>query len=158
MDCSNNKLLANAFNSLILAKFNNSSLVEYNLSISELTWINEFIRLCPESFIEITNGIKNIIIDNKIDFHDIPAIVKLVGYIINNKAIEKDMYNLDNIKVLIVFVLNTIIYSDLFILPSIEKKSFQIILNTSLELLFFNLKVIEKESDTCFNYLYKCLL
>ena len=155
MDCSNNKLLSHALYVLLRQSITKPYLLEIKLTPVEMGWIEKFMIQCPESIVDITKGIQNIISDGVINIHDIPAIVKLVGDIINNHAIRQEMTNLNNSKVFIKLIMHIVIYSDLFIIPSVEKNIMEIMINNSIDLLFFNLRVVEVETETCFNYIEK---
>ena len=158
MDSPNTKLLSNAFYALLLQNLSDSSRFNIKLTQIERNWGEAFMTLCPEFIVNITKSIQNTITNKIICLHDIPSIIKKIAKIINNYALKLEMNNLDNIKVFIKLIIYTIIDSELFLNDLIDFNTLEIMLNNSLDLLFFNLTVIESqpEPETCLNYIQRC--
>jgi hypothetical protein len=133
---------------IIIQNINSKS---YNLTQVEINWIKKYINLCPGSFINITNQINDIISDGKIDIHDIPKIIILISNIYYNNTIKNEIES-DNIIVFVKITIDSIIESDLFFLPNLEKKILESLINSSLDLLKMNIN-IRKETTMCCNIL-----
>jgi hypothetical protein len=134
---------------IINKKLNTGS---FKLTISQINWINFYINLCPNSFNDITKEITNIIKCSKINLHDIPNIIIIISRIYRNNIIENDIENPENIIVFIKFTIDSILESDLFIVPNIEKHIIESIINSSLDLLKLNINIVKEESECCFFY------
>lgn len=117
----------------------NVPLPAYALTVDEMNWIQAFIKCSPESIQKIATDIQEIIQDGKIDSHDIPAIIRLIADIYNSQAVKIEFLNAQNVITLVKFTINVILQSDLLILPDIEKKVIQSMINSSLELLSMKL-------------------
>lgn len=121
---------------LLLDNLNSPS---YNLSSEQIVWINNFMVASPESFTTITNDIKAITSDGKIDSHDIPLLIKLISDVYNSGAISSTLSNPTNIIDFVKFTLNVILDSEYLILPEIEKKVIKKIIDSSIALLTMNI-------------------
>ena len=124
-----------SLNDLVEILLENIPLPTYELTVDEMIWIQAFIKTSPLSIQKIATDIQEIIQDGKIDSHDIPAIIRLIADIYKSNAIKIEFINAQNIITLVKFTINVILQSELLILPNIEKKVIQSMINSSLELL-----------------------
>jgi hypothetical protein len=139
---------------LLLVNVNTPS---YNLTTEQINWINQFISASPESFIKITNDIKQITSTGKIGLENIPQIVHLCADIYNNDSVKVGITNPANIIVFIKFTIDTILESKYLILPDVEKELIKQLVDTSLNLLILNLNPIEaeiKSMSSCFRFCF----
>ena len=111
----------------------------YNLTTEQQAWIQEFIKASPKSFETIANDIKTITKDGKIDVHDIPATVKLFADVYHSAAAQSGLVDAKNVIAFIKFTLNVILESRLLVLPEMEKKVIDTLIDTSLSLLLMNI-------------------
>jgi hypothetical protein len=124
-----------SLNDLVEILLESIPLPTYELTVDEMIWIQTFIKTSPLSIQKIATDIQEIIQDGKIDSHDIPAIIRLIADIYKSNAIKIEFINAQNIITLVKFTINVILQSELLILPNIEKKVIQSMINSSLELL-----------------------
>ena len=115
----------------------------YQLTIEQKSWIQEFIRASPNSFEKIVADINAITADGKIDVHDIPVIVKLFADIYHSGAISTGLVNTKNVIAFIKFTLDVILDSKLLVIPDIQKKTIEAVVDASLSLLAMNIETID---------------
>jgi hypothetical protein len=139
------------FTKLILINLDNPL---YTLSINQIIWIQTFIAASPNTLANIITDINNIISDNTINIYDIPAIIKLIADIYNNQAIKVELINSKNIITFVKYSLHILIESNLFILPDIEKKVIEYIIDKSIDLL--SLKIEDLYENKKLNF-KKCI-
>ena len=127
----------------------NVNIPTYNLTSSQIIWINEFIKSSPSSFATITNDIKNITSTGKIGLSQIPQIIHLCADIYSSEAIKNGLAHPENIIAFIKFTLDVILESKYLILPDTEKEMILILVDTSLHLLSMKLPTVEAEIVEC---------
>lgn len=115
----------------------------YNLTVEQMAWIQEFIRASPNSFDTIIADIQTITADGKIDVYDIPTIVKLFAHVYHSGAIHAGLVNTKNVIAFIKFTLDVILDSKLLVLPEVEKKTIEAVVDASLSLLAMNIETID---------------
>lgn len=114
-------------------------LPSYNLTVIEMNWIQEFIRVSPNTFQNIVKDLQEITADGKIDIHDIPAIIRLFADTYNSDVIKVGLSSAQNVITFIKFTLDVLLQSELLVLPDKEKKVIQSVVDNSLTLLSMNL-------------------
>jgi hypothetical protein len=124
----------------------------YNLTIEQKSWIQEFIRASPTSFEKIVADINAITADGKIDVHDIPVIVKLFADVYHSGAINTGLVNTKNVIAFIKFTLDVILDSKLLVLPDIQKKTIEAVVDASLSLLAMNIETIDAVKKKWYDY------
>lgn len=127
----------------------------YNLTVEQKTWIQEFIRASPNSFDSIVADIQTITADGNIDVHDIPVIVKLFADIYHSGALSTGFMNAKNVIAFIKFTLDVIFDSNLLILPDMEKKKIEAVVDASLSLLAMNIDTIEAVEKKWYDFVSK---
>lgn len=115
----------------------------YQLTVEQKSWIQEFIRASPNSFEKIVADINAITADGKIDVHDIPVIVKLFADIYHSGAVSTGLVNTKNVIAFIKFTLDVILDSKLLVIPDIQKKTIEAVVDASLSLLAMNIETID---------------
>ena len=125
----------------------------YNLTVEQMTWIQEFIRSSPKSFDAIVADIQTITADGKIDVQDIPTIVKLFANVYHSGAVSTGLVNAKNVIAFIKFTLDVILDSKLLVIPDIEKKTIEAVIDASLSLLAMNIDTIEIVQKKWYNFL-----
>ena len=129
------------------------SLPAYQLTVEQMSWIQEFIRLSPQSFDKIVADIQTITADGKIDVHDIPTIVKLFADVYHSGAVSTGLVNTKNVIAFIKFSLDVILESKLLVLPEVEKKTIEAVVDASLSLLAMNIDTIEAAQKKWYNFI-----
>jgi hypothetical protein len=124
-----------SFRSLILANIKTPS---YNLSPEQIEWINKFIEASPEVFDIILKDILLITADGKIDYHDIPLLIKVITDVYNSRAITRNMANSQNIIAFVKFTLDVILDSNYIDLSEIDKTVIRSLIDSSISLLSMN--------------------
>jgi len=124
----------------------------YNLTVEQKSWIQEFIRASPTSFDKIVADIQTITADGKIDVHDIPTIVKLFADVYHSDAINAGLVNAKNVIAFIKFSLDVILESKLLVLPEMEKKTIEAVVDASLSLLAMNIDTMEAVEKKWYHY------
>lgn len=125
----------------------------YKLTTEEMFWIQNFIKVSPESFNTITVDILKITADGKIDVQDIPTIIKLFADVYHSGAINAGLVNAKNVIAFIKFTLQVILDSNLLSIPDTEKKTIEAVVDASLSLLAMNIDTIDavqKKGYGCF--------
>ena len=125
----------------------------YQLTIEQMTWIQDVIRVSPKSFDAIVADLQTITADGKIDVHDIPVIVKLFADIYHSGAISTGLVNTKNVIAFIKFTLDVILDSKLLVIPDIHKKTIEAVVDASLSLLAMNIDTIETVQKKWYNFL-----
>ena len=115
----------------------------YKLTTEEMFWIQNFIKVSPESFNTITVDILKITADGKIDVQDIPTIIKLFADVYHSGAINAGLVNAKNVIAFIKFTLQVILDSNLLSIPDTEKKTIEAVVDASLSLLAMNIDTID---------------
>jgi hypothetical protein len=143
---------------LLLAKVNSPT---YQLTETQIQWIQQFIKASPDSFQRIASDVQSIVSDGKIDLHDIPALVKLLADIYNTDAIPWGLSHPANIIVFVKFTVDVIFSSQYLMLPDAEKKAIQLLIDTSLDLLSMKLHSIENlveevKMSKCIGSIFSC--
>ena len=128
-------------------------LPSYQLTVEQMTWIQEFIRLSPTSLDKIVADIQTITADGKIDVHDIPTIVKLFADVYHSGAVSTGLINTKNVIAFIKFTLDVILDSKLLVLPEVEKKTIEAVVDASLSLLAMNIDTIEAAKKKWYNFI-----
>ena len=108
------------------------------LNHSETEYVHFLLSNCPELFHQIGQDIEMIISDRKIDYHDIPLIILLISKIYHTGIIHTNINNIEIINI-IKFIVDSILQSDYIPLPHLECYIIQQLIDSSLELLKFNL-------------------
>jgi hypothetical protein len=108
------------------------------LTHSEIEYIHFLLSNSPELFHKIGQDIEMIISDRKIDYHDIPLIILLISKIYHTGIIHTNINNIEIINI-IKFIVDSILQSDYIPLPHLERYIIQQLVDSSLELLKFNL-------------------
>ena len=129
------------------------SLPAYNLTVEQMTWIQEFIKVSPKSFDAIVADIQTITADGKIDVQDIPTIVKLFANVYHSGAINAGLVNAKNVIAFIKFTLDVILDSELLVIPDMEKKTIEAVVDASLSLLAMNIDTIETVQKRWYHFL-----
>ena len=143
----------NSLLSLILDNIPNPS---YELSLSQINWINAFVKASPESFVTIKNDIKKITSDGQIDLYDIPLLIKLITDVYNSGAIQYGLSHPEYLIIFVRFTLDVILDSKFLILPDIEKIIIKKLVDVSLDLLSTNLPAIEQRTTTLCKTVFYC--
>lgn len=135
---------------LLYENLNNS--VSVKLTDSEVNFIEELITKYPNILNQIKDQIDNIILDGKIDLHDIPQIVLLISNIYTSHIFEKSIENIEIINI-VKFTLDSLIDSSVLPLPNIKKEIIKKTIDSSISLLNFNITTIfKKEKICCYNF------
>ena len=129
------------------------SLPAYNLTVEQMTWIQEFIKVSPKSLDSIVADIQTITADGKIDIQDIPTIVKIFADVYHSGAINAGLVNAKNVIAFIKFTLDVILDSNLLVIPDMEKKTIEAVLDASLSLLAMNIDTIETVQKKWYNFI-----
>ena len=108
------------------------------LNHSEIEYIHFLLSNYPELFHQMEQDIEMIISDRKIDYHDIPLIILLISNMYHTDIIHTNINNIEIIN-LIKFIVDSILQSDYIPLPHLERYIIQQLIDSSLELLKFNL-------------------
>jgi len=124
----------------------------YCLTVEQMTWIQEFIKVSPKSFDVIVTDIQTITADGKIDVQDIPTIVKLFADVYHSGAINAGLVNAKNVIAFIKFTLHVILDSKLLVIPDMEKKTIEAVVDASLSLLAMNIDTIETVQKKWYHY------
>jgi len=127
-------------------------LPSYQLTIEQKSWIQEFIRASPNSFEKIVADINAITADGKIDVHDIPVIVKLFADVYHSGAVSNGLVNTKNVIAFIKFTLDVILDSKLLVIPDIQKKTIEAVVDASLSLLAMNIETIDAVKKKWYDY------
>ena len=95
--------------------------------------------------------INEVLDDGKLDIHDIPNIVFIISNLYNNNAVYVEAENIDNILSFIKFTIDTLLNSDLVMLPNIEKQVIIKIVDSSIDLLKFSISTVKdvEENVSC---------
>ena len=118
----------------------------YTLSPEQIIIVNRFVSEHSEIFGTMSDKIRKI--DNgRIDYHNIPQIISIIVKILHNKSTTTELENPKNIIEIIKFILDTVLESDVFLIPDLEEKIIKNIVDSSLKLLEFN--VGEKYDTSC---------
>jgi hypothetical protein len=115
------------------------------LTKDEINYIIDNPVVCSK----IEEEINNIIVDNQIDYHDIPQIIVLMNEIYKSHLIENEIQKVGIINI-IRFTLDSILESNLIHLSQIELQIIEKIVNSSLFLLGSSVDFIKKEEEACF--------
>jgi hypothetical protein len=143
MDSSANSGLNETVVTLTTLLLENMNSPSYNLTQSEIEWINTFIKSCPDTFNNILDDIKIILSDGKINAHDIPQIIKLITDVYKSNALSVKSYNAKNIILLVKTTLVVILNSSLLPLSDVEKHIMLEVVDSSISLLSMNLDKME---------------
>jgi len=122
---------------------------EKDFTSKQKIWIRCFIDACPETMELLGKGIQEITSDGKIDLHDIPSIIRMITEIYHNKTIEQEIFDRDHIFLFIQFTLDSLLESKYLLLPEFEKEIIEKMVNSSLELLKYNIPFLLKEKEKC---------
>jgi hypothetical protein len=148
MDSSDNSGLSETvtLTTLLLENMNSPS---YNLTQTEIEWINTFIKSSPDTFNNILDDIKLILSDGKINARDIPQIIKLITDVYKSNALSVKLYNAKNIILLVKTTLVVILNSSLLPLSDVEKHTMLEVVDSSISLLSMNLDIEMIEETLC---------
>lgn len=123
------------------------------LNENEVTYIQTLIENNPELFNKISEDIKEILADGKLDLHDIPIIVSLITKLFNTNLIKTALINVDLINIIQVTI-DILLESGLLPFPGFELKIIKCVIDSSLTLLRTNIKYVEKKTH-CFSFIFK---
>ena len=134
-----------------ISSTNNNSIPNYNFTEEQLVFIKMYVNTHPEIFEQITMKINEVLDDGKLDIHDIPNIVFIISNLYNNNAVYVEAENIDNILSFIKFTIDTLLNSDLVMLPNIEKQVIIKIVDSSIDLLKFSISTVKdvEENVSC---------
>jgi len=127
----------------------------YEITLSKKKFIQVFIDNCPESFQNITEGVSKITKDKEINIYDIPEIIYCIAKIYHVKFISLELENIDNLLFFIKCTVYILIESGFLILPPIENKIIEKIIDSSIDLLGYNLSnknSVEEIKTICYPY------
>ena len=122
--------------------------LSYTIGDKEKEYIFRIMQNNPEIFIQLEEGIKEIMKDGKFDLHDIPTVVLLLSKLFHTHQEGRDN-NVDLYSV-VEFVLHTMIDCSWIPLPEIEATVLKKIIQSSLELLKTNITPSQRKS--CFGF------
>jgi hypothetical protein len=139
-------------------------LLSVNFKPAELIWINEFISILKSptnaedktTFDEIISQVQEILKDGKIDIVEIPQVISIINKVYHTKALQTDLFDYDNILLLIKITIETLIDSDIIPLSENNKEIIDNIVNISLDLLRFNPTFVKEGSRGCLHF-FGCL-
>ena len=134
-DISSNILLHN-LSKLLLDNLTNST---YNLTTEQQTLIECFIKKCPNFLDNITKNIIEMTKDGKIDLYDIPIIIQLLTETYHLYSVTEGLLQGNNNIVFIQYTINVIIDSEFILLPEVEKKKIENVVNSCIVLLRTNI-------------------
>lgn len=134
---------------IIQTNLENAQNLKITLTIAQITYIKTVLKNSPHIFDKIVNDIDSILDDNTISIHKIPKIITLISDIYHNNALLNDMEQPDNIIRFTEFTINSILDSDLFVLPNLEKKIIKELVDYSLELLGKQIAFPNTERQCC---------
>jgi DNA-directed RNA polymerase subunit F len=159
MDASNNTIIEDNYikpqeleEFLSLMKLNIES-KSIKLTVAQKNWISAFINLSPYAIKQILEEINNIKTEI-IHIHDIPKIINNLSTIYRNASIQINFANSDNLIILIKITLDVLIEYKYIPLPEVEKRNIETIVNASLDLLKQNIKIVKKNSSSCFSFFF----
>ena len=121
----------------------------YHLTPEQQTVIQFFIQSNPPLFEKLSDDIRDITKDGKIDLYDIPFIFQLLVDIYSLQPLLSE----DNLIVFIQYTLNIIIDSKYITLPASEKQVMEAVVNSCIKLLKTNIIPVVKTwrySFSCF--------
>ena len=95
-----------------------------------------------------SKNIDLIIVDNIINFHNIPQIIMVLSTIYSSNIIVKMLDGVDLINI-IQFTINSILDSNIIPLPNVELLIIKNLVDASINLLRINMRAIEIESKYC---------
>lgn len=124
----------------------NLTLPNYNLTPEQQTIIQNSVQTLPLVFEKITEDIRNITKDGKIDLHDIPFMVQLL-------ADSYTSWSGDNLIVFIQYTINVILDSKFILIPDVEKQKVDSVMNACIQLLKIN-NLPDVKSWFSFSFIY----
>ena len=80
------------------------------------------------------------------NLHEIPHIISIIANVYRNTIIKKKLDTSENIISFVKLTLDTLIDSNLIVLPDIEKQVLEFVVDKSLDLLALNIVFVEKET------------
>jgi len=135
---------------LYITLLQNISNNHYNLQSDELEWIKSFIIKSRPTIDIVVSKISMITGGRMINIHNIPQIILTLSTLFHSSAMIIELENPEHIITLIRIVLDTLIESNYFFLPNIDKMIVEQLINASLELLQKNVGSVEKiEKQYC---------
>jgi len=158
VDSSNNTVVLDSTQIVVMTNLaqillENIPLPAYKLTVEQMSWIQEFIKVSPKTFDTIVADIQTITADGKIDVQDIPTIVKLFADVYHSGAINTGLVNAKNMIAFIKFTLDVILDSKLLVIPDMEKKTIEAVVDASLSLLAMNIDTIETVQKRWYHFL-----
>jgi hypothetical protein len=138
---------------IILDKITNNRL-SITLNNDEIIYLQTLLANNPEVFNKISENIKKIAADNKLDLHDIPQIILLISNLFNTNLIKHILVNIDIINI-IQFTIDILLESGLLSFPELELTIINYVIISSLTLLRMNIKYNKKKKH-CFSFIFKC--
>jgi len=143
-----------SFQTIIIENIQNPT---FNLTQEQIQWSQELLEKCPEIIEEIHNNIQ-IILSNEgqVDFHKIPAMIKIISEIIHHRAIVSELLHPENILTFIKYILYLIVEYDYFIPTYVDKMTIEILIEGSLDLLAYpiilpTIKEVKELDSCCFS-------
>lgn len=120
-------------------------------SKEELLWMRNFINMYPKTLNLIVDEITEITEDGKIEYHDIPTIIKIISQVYHSETVKNELFNKKNIVILIRFTMDSLLESKFLFLPDIETEIIEKMIDSSLYFLQYELKDIKPEDECCIN-------
>uniref|UniRef100_A0A6C0H8S7 Uncharacterized protein n=1 Tax=viral metagenome TaxID=1070528 RepID=A0A6C0H8S7_9ZZZZ len=119
-----------------------------NLTLEDINYLNLLIQISPQIFDYIELQIRQININNKIKYYELPNIILCIASLLKKDVLKNDIKNINLINI-IKFIIDTSIV--LVPLRNEDTYIIKVVIESSLKLLIFELKTYEQ------NKRYNCM-